>query len=128
MRQLNPLDSIEPIRIDNRDYGLADYQYEILMEAIKEFEDQLDDSQEVGVLLASFGQSIVMQVTNIGYSNPSLIHFHGFVNGKKSELIQNVNQLSFLLTSVAKSDPNKPARRIGFIQDENEQLPLSGSP
>lgn len=101
-----------------RNYQLADYQYEVLMETIGEFESELDDNQEVAVQLASFGQSIMMQVTNIGYSNPSLIHFYGYVNGSKSELIQHVSQLSFLLMATPKAEPDRPARRIGFTADE----------
>jgi len=103
-----------------RNYQLADYQYEILMEAIKEFESELDDNHEVAVQLAAFGQSIVMQVTDIGYSNPALIHFHGYVNGQKSQLIQHVSQLNFLLMAVPKADPGRPARRIGFLPPHDE--------
>lgn len=103
-----------------RNYYLADYQFKILMESIKEFEASLDDNHEVAIQLASFGQSIVMNVTDIGYSNPSLIHFYGYVDGKKAELIQHVNQLNFLLLAVPKSDPNRPARRIGFVITDNE--------
>ncbi|GIQ70770.1 hypothetical protein DUZ99_01970 [Xylanibacillus composti] len=114
----NSLDSIK-VNIDNRNYHLADRQYEIIMESIREFESELDDDLEVAVQLAAFGQSVVMHVTALGYSNPSLIHFYGYVNGVQSELIQHINQLSFLLTSVPKKDPNKPARRIGYIQEDN---------
>lgn len=112
------LASTVPTKI--RNYHLADYQFEILMESIKEFEASLDDNHEVAIQLASFGQSIVMNVTEIGYSNPSLIHFYGYVDGKKAELIQHVNQLNFLLLAVPKSDPNRPARRIGFVITDNE--------
>lgn len=104
----------EPPEIDIRDYNHADYQYELIMEAISEFQKNLDNEHEVALQLASFGQSIIMNVTDIGYANPSIIYFYGYVNGKDSTLIQHVSQLNFLLTSVAKADPNKPARRIGF--------------
>lgn len=100
--------------LDVRDYQLADYQYELLCKHIKAFQDTLDDEHEVGLQLASFGQSIVLNVVEIGYSNPCLIHFYGYYNGNKCHLIQHVNQLSFLLLAVPKSDPDKPARRIGF--------------
>lgn len=102
-----------------RNYQLADYQYEVLGETIADFESNLDDNTEVALQLAAFGQSIVMQVTRIGYSNPSLIHFYGYVNGMKSELVQHVSQLSFLLTTAPKMDPEKPAKRIGFITEED---------
>lgn len=102
-----------------RNYHLADYQYEIITEAILEFQNDLNDDQDVALFLASFGQSVVMQVTCIGYSNPSLIHFHGFVNGRESELIQHVSQLSFLLTSTPKDDPERePIRIKGFISED----------
>lgn len=101
-----------------RDPKLADYQYEIIMNAISDFEKELDDNLEVAVQLAAFGQSVVMQVIGLGYSNPSLIHFYGFVNGSKSELIQNITQLNFLILAVPKTEPNRPARRIGFTQEE----------
>lgn len=97
-----------------RNFQHADYQYEIIMKSIKEFESELDDEHEVAVKLASFGQSVLLNVTSIGYSNPSLIHFYGYVNGSPAELIQNVNQLNFLITSTKKEDPSKEPRRIGF--------------
>ncbi len=102
-----------------RDYHSADRQYEILCEYIKEFQDELDNDHEVCIQLASFGQSILMQVTDIGYANPSLITFDGYVNGQHCQLIQHVNQLSFLLMSSPKAEPEKPPRRIGF-HFENE--------
>ena len=110
---LNPTLPEIPI-IDVRNYNNADYQYELIMDSISEFEKNLDDNHEVALRLASFGQSILMVVTNIGYANPSLIYFHGYVNGKESTLIQHISQLNYLLTSVEKSDPEKPAQRIGF--------------
>lgn len=97
-----------------KDYYLADYQYELLCNNIKDFQNGLDDEHELALLLTSFGQYILLKVTDLGYSNPSLIHFYGYVNDTKAHLIQHVNQLNFLITSVPKSDPNKPARRIGF--------------
>ncbi len=105
-----------------RDYQLADYQYEILKESIRAFEASLDENHEVAFLLASFGQSVLFNVTAIGYSNPSLLHFFGFVDGKKAELVQNINQLNFLLMAVHKDEPDRPARRIGFNvkQDASE--------
>ena len=102
------------------DYSMADYSYEVIMERIKEFEDELDDDHEVAVQLASFGTSILMNVTDIGYSNPSTLVFYGFVNGQRATLIQHMSQLNFLLLAAKKADPEKPARRIGFaLSDED---------
>lgn len=113
--QINNLAKMnDALKVSIRNPQLADYQYEILVKAIRNFESELDDDHEVAVKLASFGQSITMNVTSIGYSNPSIIHFYGYVNGQHAELIQHINQLSFLLASVPKAEPDKPARRIGF--------------
>ena len=102
-----------------RNQNFADYQYEVIIKSIKNFESALDDEHEVAVRLASFGQSVMMQVTEIGYSNPALIHFYGYVNGSKSELIQHVSQLNFLLMAAPKTEPGLPPRRIGFSIESN---------
>jgi len=108
---------IEPLNVPApQNYYLADYQYEIIRNAITEFENSLDQDHEVALKLASFGQTIVLNITDLGYSNPSLIHYYGFIDGSdsKAELIQHVNQINFLLLAVRKADPNKQPRRIGF--------------
>lgn len=97
-----------------RDYRMADYAYEVIMNRIKEFEDELDDEHEIALKLASFGQSITLAVTDIGYSNPTTLVFYGYVGTQKATLVQNMNQLNFLLLAVKKADPEKPPRRIGF--------------
>ncbi len=110
---------ITPISV--RNYKLADYSYELIREYIKEFEDSLDNEHEVGVKLTSFGQSITMSVTDIGYANPTTLIFYGLVNGNQATLIQHMSQLNFLLIAVPKADPEQPPRRIGFaISDDKE--------
>ena len=84
------------------------------IEQIHNFEEQLDDEHEVSILLTSFGTAVTMNVTNIGYQNPDLLYFHGFVNGKLSTLVQYASQLNFLITSIERPDKTKPVRRIGF--------------
>ena len=104
----------DPTSDFNRDFTMADRQYEIIALAINEFEKDLDDNSEVALNLTHFNQNITMSVTDLGYSNPSLIHYYGYVNDQYSELIQHVSQINFLLTSRPKSDPTKPPRRIGY--------------
>ena len=87
---------------------------EVVLKRIKEFEESLDDDHEVALKLASFGQSVTMNVTGLGYSNPSTLVFHGYVGGQSATLIQHMSQLNFLLLSVKKADPAMPPRRIGF--------------
>lgn len=97
-----------------RDYTQADYSYEVIIKYIHEFENDLDDDYEIAIKLASFGRSITMAVTYIGYANPSTLVFYGYVEGQYATLIQHMSQLNFLLLAVKKADPEKPPRRIGF--------------
>lgn len=115
-------DFIEPITI--RNYDFADWKYEKILEQIHNFEAALDDDHEIALRLTSFGTSVTMIVTSLGYQNPDILYFYGLVNGKKSQLIQLASQLNFLLTSVEREDKTKPARRIGFANpnDASDQL------
>lgn len=112
-------DILEKLAFDTRNYQLADYQYEKLMEEISNFESKLDDEHEVALKLASFNESITINVTNIGYYNPSLIVFDGIVNGNPATLVQHINQLNFLIIAVKKLNPDLPAHRIGFDTNSN---------
>lgn len=91
-------------------------QFEIIKTYIEDFQDSLDNKHDVGILLTNFGSSILMNVTEVGFEDPSLMIFRGYVNGNMSTLIQHVSQLNFLLTSVPKA-PDEPKRKIGFISD-----------
>lgn len=95
--------------------------FEKIMGQIEGFEEAIDDDKEIAVVLASFGATILLTVTGIGYEYPDLIYFYGFTeDGKPAQLIQHVNQLNFLLTAVDKSDPESPPRRIGFVTAEEK--------
>lgn len=80
----------------------------------------MDPEHEVGVFLANYGCQKAMTVTNIGFANPMLVIFYGFVEGIDSVLIQHISQINFLLTSVKKPDPTKPPRRIGFTFSDDK--------
>ena len=113
-------DDIASRVVPPRNYQNADYQYEILISEIKAFEENLDDEHEVAVKLASFGESITINVEHIGYYNPSIIVFDGTISGNRATLMQHVNQLNFLLLAVRKADPELPPRRIGFDVEQND--------
>lgn len=98
-----------------RDYKLADWKYEKIMEEIYNFEQELDNEHEVALKLASFGTNITMVVTSVGYQNPDMLYFYGYVNGQVAQLIQHISQLNFLITAIERKDKSKPARRIGFL-------------
>lgn len=97
--------------------GSASNCYKNIMSEIENFQNSLDSEHEVGISLASFGKEILMYVSSIGYQNPDIMLFCGTVNGCEARLIQHMNQLNFLLVSLPKSEPEKPARRIGFSVD-----------
>ena len=101
-------------------YMWSDTQFEIIKKYIEEFEDSLDNEHEVGLMLTNFGQSVLMQVSEIGYEKSVLMVFKGTVNGNPATLIQHINQLSFMLTTIPRQEPEKPKKKIGFrIQDED---------
>ena len=106
--------------LDLRDYTMADYSYQLIMEEIRDFEASLDDEHEVALKLASFGQTVTLSVTDIGFANPSTLYFRGFVGGQRATLMQHMSQLNFLLLAVEKRDPEKPARRIGFVEPSED--------
>ncbi|MGM7719688.1 DUF6173 family protein [Metabacillus sp. Hm71] len=102
-----------PLKVTNQ--NLASEFYNRLIEMINEFELDLNDQEEIGVRLVSFGQTIQFHIEDLGYYNPSLISFHGRLNnGSKVKLIQHVNQISFLLMALPKQNEKEPPNRIGF--------------
>lgn len=114
-RQLNAIKIDPPTQ-----HMWADEQFDILKRYIQEFESTLDSDHEVGIMMTNFGQSVLMQVTTITYEFPVLMVFKGFVNGRESTLIQHINQLNFMLTSV-EIEPDRPKRPIGFCTNEDDE-------
>lgn len=98
----------------------SDTQFEIIRKYVLDFQAGLDKDHDVALLLTNFGQSVLMEVTEIGYEESVLMVFRGYVNGRMSTLIQHVSQLNFLITSVSK-DPEKPKRKIGFSATQEEK-------
>jgi len=85
---------------------------------MNEFDKNLDQAHELGIKLVSFGQSIQFAVHNIGYYNPKLICFYGTMpDGSPVHLVQHVNQISFLLTTLPRKTPEQPKQPIGFHPD-----------
>lgn len=97
-------------------YSYSDTQFEIIKRRILEFQASLDSEHDVALMLTNFGQSILMNVTEIGYEESVLMVFKGLVDGNEATLIQHVSQLNFLMMAVPK-DPAVPKRQIGFASD-----------
>ncbi len=84
---------------------------------IRDFEEQLDPSEEIGGRMVSFGPAVQFHIVDIGYWGPDIITFDGVdENGHRVKLIQNISQLNVLLVAMHKRVPEAEApRRIGFI-------------
>jgi len=97
--------------------SLASEFCERLEHQIRLFDGELDQDHEVGMKLVTYGQAVVIHVTKLGFFNPSLIMFFGATeDGDKVQLIQHVSQISFLLVTLPKLNPNEPKRPFGFEQ------------
>ena len=93
-----------------------------LLKWIADFDASLNPSEEVGVRLVNFGQTVVFRLTDIGYWNPSLLSFNGETeDGSPVELIQHVSQISILLMKLKRKDPSKPKKPIGFRLEESDE-------
>jgi hypothetical protein len=87
-----------------------------LIAIMNDYNTMLDHTRQVALRLVHFGQSITINVANIGYWNPGLIIYYGTsTDGTPIELVQHISQISCLLTSVPREDPSKPKPLIGFI-------------
>ena len=107
----NDYDISDQINIQN----LAKEHYQIILEEIKAFEQQLDDEHEVALMMTNFGVSLTLYIKEISYADPSLIFYYVIdSNGNRCQLIQHINQINFLLKALKKLDPINPPHRIGF--------------
>jgi len=101
--------------ITNMEANYASEFYKRLVDWIKNFDANLDQTHEVGVRLVNFGQTVTFHLEDMSYWNPSLISFTGRKeDGQPVELIQHVSQISILLTSLPRENPNQPKSPIGF--------------
>ena len=92
----------------------AQWAYERLILYIKNFEEQLNDAQEVAMGFAG-GDAGVLRIEGIGYFAPDILTFYGQdENGDRTQLIQHVSQLSVILRAVPKPTEADQPRRIGF--------------
>ncbi len=93
----------------------ADNQCEIIRQEIEDFQNTLDAEHEVGLIMPNNSCKPFI-VCEMGYHNPSLIYFYGYIDKQEAQIIQNINQINLSLISVPK-EKGKQARRIGFSID-----------
>jgi hypothetical protein len=91
----------------------AEWMYERLVRSIAQFEEKLEESQEIGLRLVNFGNHETFHILDVGFWGPDLVKFYGSsFDGKPFELMQHMSQVNVLLVAVPKTS-EKP-RRIGF--------------
>jgi hypothetical protein len=94
--------------------GPAAAAYERLVMFIQNFEAKLDNTHEMAMGFAG-GAAGVLRIEGVGFVDPDILTFYGRdEDGLKTQLIQHVSQLSFILRAVPKERPEDPPRRIGF--------------
>lgn len=92
----------------------AERACQMVILAIRGFEAGLDRNDEVAMGFAG-GEAGILRIEGIGYHAPDILSFSGRdETGQRMQLIQHVSQLSVVLRAVAKPEPARPARRIGF--------------
>ena len=98
-----------------RDYTLADYACEKIVERINEFEANLPDDMQAGGKFITFG-SEAFAIESVNYQNPNILIFSGTTaEGETVQLIQHTSQLNLLLLAVKRSNPEEPRRKIGYL-------------
>ncbi|MDK3017233.1 DUF6173 family protein [Pseudodonghicola flavimaris] len=105
------------------DKSPAQWAYERMILYIRNFEAQLDNTQEVAMGFTG-GQAGVMRIEGIGYFDPDIVTFYGRdADGAKTQQIQHVTQLNVLLRAMPKPQADSPPLRIGFrlAQDLDEE-------
>lgn len=99
-------------RVDEK--SPAEWAYERLILYIRNFESELDATQEIALGFTG-GQVGVLQIEGVGFFDPDIVTFYGLdEDGMKTQLIQHVTQLNVMLRAVPKQADEEPPRRIGF--------------
>ncbi len=116
--QLPRISSVaNPLTEPSAENSAAEY-VKRLITIMNDYNARLDHTHQIALRLVHFGQSITINIDNIGYWDPGLIIYYGTsTDGNPIELVQHISQISCLLTSVPREDPSKPKRPIGFITD-----------
>ncbi|WP_300059719.1 DUF6173 family protein [uncultured Roseobacter sp.] len=105
----------------------AQWAYERIILYLKNFEEQLDNTQEVAMGFTAGGAG-VLRIEGMGYFDPDIVTFYGSDGaGGRTQLVQHVSQLNVMLRALPKPEEKSEARRIGFrlaqdIKDNAESI------
>ncbi len=97
------------------DKSPAEWAYERLILYIQNFEEQLDNTQEVAMGFTG-GDVGVLKIEGVGFFDADIVTFYGSDGtGAKTQLIQHVSQLNVMLRALPREDASEaPPNRIGF--------------
>jgi hypothetical protein len=92
----------------------AQWAYERIILYLKNFEEQLDNTQEVAMGFTGGGTG-VLRIEGMGYFDPDIVTFYGTeADGGRTQLVQHVSQLNVMLRALPKPREEVEPRRIGF--------------
>jgi len=92
----------------------AQWAYERIILYLKNFEEQLDQEQEVAMGFTG-GDVGILRIEGMGYFDPDIVTFYGKdASGGRTQLIQHVSQLNVMLRSLPKPKEHAEPNRIGF--------------
>ena len=92
----------------------AQWAYERLILYIRNFEEQLDATQEVAMGFTG-GDAGVLRIEGMGYFDPDIVTFYGVDGaGSRTQLVQHVSQLNVLLRALPTPKEKPEPTRIGF--------------
>lgn len=96
------------------DKSPAQWAYERIILYLKNFEEQLDNTQEVAMGFTG-GDAGVLRIEGMGYFAPDVVTFYGKDGaGNRTQLVQHVSQLNVMLRALPKPEEQPEPARIGF--------------
>ncbi|MEL6100152.1 MAG: DUF6173 family protein [Pseudomonadota bacterium] len=92
----------------------ARWAYERIIIYLKNFEESLDNDQEVAMGFTG-GDAGVLRIEGMGYYDPDIVTFYGSDRGgAKTQLVQHVSQLNVMFRALPKATEEEEPVRIGF--------------
>lgn len=92
----------------------AEQAFKTLASTIAKFEKTLKAEEAVGSLLASFGQSVHLQIHEVSRSGQFICMRGALSDGSEATIVQHFTQTSLMLVKVKTEVPRSP---IGFIHN-----------
>lgn len=92
-------------------------QFAYLVDAIKDFEANLETGQDMGVRLVSFGDVLILRLASVLHIDQTpFVELNGLDDqtNEPIKVIQNFSQLSLAFVVIPRPEPETPRHLIGF--------------